>query len=41
MEKGEVVAMGVWLVVVLFFFLNETATTEFYTEWIVGSVRCV
>ena len=23
------------------FFFNVTATTEIYTEWIVGSVRCV
>ena len=23
------------------FFFNVTATTEFYTEWVVGSVRCV
>jgi len=25
----------------LFFFFNDTATTEIYTESIVGSVRCV
>ncbi len=23
------------------FFFNDTATTKIYTEWIVGSVRCV
>ncbi len=25
----------------VFFFFNDTATTEIYTEWIVGSVRGV
>ncbi len=23
------------------FFFNDTATAEIYTEWVVGSVRCV
>mgnify|MGYP007068769747 CR=1 FL=1 len=29
------------LVVLVFFFFNDKATTEIYTELIVGSVRCV
>ncbi len=29
------------VVVVVIFFFNDTATTEIYTEWIVGSVRCI
>ncbi len=29
------------VVIFFFFFFNDTVTTEIYTEWIVGSVRCV
>ncbi len=29
------------VVVFFFFFFNDTAATEIYTEWIVGSVSCV
>ena len=32
--------MGI-VVVLLVFFFSGTATTEIYTEYIVGSVRCV
>eukprot|EP00825_Cyclidium_porcatum_P000799 TRINITY_DN10326_c0_g1_i2.p1 TRINITY_DN10326_c0_g1~~TRINITY_DN10326_c0_g1_i2.p1 ORF type:complete len:191 (+),score=40.49 TRINITY_DN10326_c0_g1_i2:45-617(+) len=32
---------GIFLIFYLFFFFNDTATTEIYTLHIVGSVRCV
>ena len=44
--EGDCIGMGVvWLDllgwVLLFVFVNDAATTEIYTEWFVGSVRCV
>mgnify|MGYP007068775469 CR=1 FL=1 len=42
MPEGEVEMVdGVSGQDVWFFFFNETATTEIYTGYIVGSVRCV
>ena len=36
-----VVSMTLLCAVCLFFFFNDTATTEIYTRSLVGSVRCV